>query len=117
MKFVVANSTSNKVIEVGAAAFSGDFTIYTTGVTYLTGRLTLLDFASKTFDYDPSHFTVVGFTLNVDGVTWTKVAGLLLLGLLRDEWSAHLGYHYNALRGLGAEQRFNSRQRRPGRRS
>jgi len=78
LKFVVTNSTSNKVTGAGAAAFSGDFTIDTSAVSNPTGSWTLVDVASKTFDSDPSHFTVVGFTANVDGVTWTKVAGPLL---------------------------------------
>lgn len=78
LKFVVTNSTSNKVTGTGVATFSGDFTIDTTAVSNPTGSWTLVDVASKTFDSDPSHFTVVGFTPNVDGVTWMKVAGPLL---------------------------------------
>jgi len=74
MKFGVSNVSNNSVSGGGAATFSGDFTIDTSAVTATTGTWTLVNAATLNESFT-STFTVVGFTPNVDGVTWTRIEG------------------------------------------
>jgi autotransporter-associated beta strand protein len=72
LKFVLSNTASNKVTGAGSATFDGDFTIDTSAVSVSSGTWTLVDTSTKVFS---STFTVVGYTPNVDGVTWVLNAG------------------------------------------
>jgi autotransporter-associated beta strand protein len=69
LRFVLTNGTSNKVTGAGTATLNGDFTIDTSAVAVSTGTWTLVDTTTKSFD--ATTFTVVGFTADPDGVTWT----------------------------------------------
>lgn len=71
LKFLLSNGASNKVTGFGSATFDGDFTIDTSAVSVTTGSWALVDTTTKIFG---STFTVVGFTPNVDGVTWVMTA-------------------------------------------
>ena len=74
LKFVVGNASNNSISGGATATFSGDFTIDTSAVTVATGTWTLVNAATLTESFT-STFSVVGFTPNVDGVTWTRVDG------------------------------------------
>ncbi len=74
MRFYVDESpASNLVTGTGAATFNGDFVIDASAVTGTNGYIwTLVDRASLTGEsFDPTTFNVVGFTQQLDGVTWT----------------------------------------------
>jgi len=63
---------SNRVTGAGSATFNGEFSIDTSAVTGTTGFIwTLVDRTTLTGEsFDPVNFNVIGFTPNVDGVTW-----------------------------------------------
>ena len=71
LKFVLTDGASNKITGPGTATLNGDFTIDTTAVTVTTGSWALVDTTTKSFG---STFTVVDFTPNGDGVTWSMTA-------------------------------------------
>ena len=75
LKFAVTDSNATAVTGTGTATFKGDFNIDTTAVTLTTGTWTLSNVTTQSF---VSTFTAVGFTPNVDGVTWTKTEGAKL---------------------------------------
>ena len=68
LKFVVTNSTNNKITGAGTATLDGSFTIDTSAVTVAIGSWALVDVATKTYG---GTFDVPGFTVS-SGV-WTKV--------------------------------------------
>ncbi len=74
MAFAVTDATSTSLGGTGTATLEGDFTINTSAVTLSTGTWTLVNCATLNESFT-SNFTVVGFTPNVDGVTWTKIEG------------------------------------------
>ena len=86
LKFVVTNSSANKVTGAGSATLDGTFTLDTTAVTNTSGTWALVDTTSKTFN---SNFALTGFTgpvgniytKNSGGQTWTfsKSTGVLTL--------------------------------------
>ncbi|MEI6654233.1 MAG: LamG-like jellyroll fold domain-containing protein [Verrucomicrobiota bacterium] len=77
MKFALANAgVSNKITRTGTNTvtvnLNGAFVIDTSAVTNTTGTWTLVDVAVLTETFHPTSFSVVDFTPNIDGVTWTK---------------------------------------------
>ena len=74
LKFVVTNAGSNGVTGAGTAILNGSFTLDTSAVSVTSGSWTLVNVASLTETFG-STFTMVGFTPDVDGVTWTGTAG------------------------------------------
>ena len=75
LKFIVSDTTNNRVTGTGTASLNGAISISFSAVTTTTGSWPLVNATSKTFG---SSFNVVGFTPNVDGVTWTKTEGTKL---------------------------------------
>ena len=71
LKFVVTDSTANKVTGSGSATFNGAFTVDTSAVTVLTGTWTLVDVTTRSFG---ATFGLTGFTGPVSNV-FTKVSG------------------------------------------
>ena len=72
LKFVVTDSTANKVTGAGTATMKGTFTVDTSAVTVTSGSWPLVDATTKSFD--TSTFGLTGFTGPVSNV-YTKVNG------------------------------------------
>jgi autotransporter-associated beta strand protein len=72
LTFAVSDSSQNLVGGTGTATFRGNFAINTSAVTGTTGGIWLLvDRNSLTGESFESTFSVIGFTQQGDGVTWT----------------------------------------------
>jgi autotransporter-associated beta strand protein len=86
MKFVLTDTTTNKITGGGTATLNGTFTLDTSAVTKTSGTWTLVDASTKTFG---SSFGLTGFdppvgdlyTKSAGGQTWTfdKSNGVLSL--------------------------------------
>ena len=74
LKFVITNSSNNAINGSSTVNLAGDFTIDTSAVSASTGTWTLVNAATLNETFTSS-FTVVGFTPNVNGISWTKVNG------------------------------------------
>ena len=72
LKFLVTNTTTNKVTGAGTATFGGTFTIDTSAVSNPTGSWTLVDVATKSYG---ATFTLGGEGWSKTGSVWTKPAG------------------------------------------
>ena len=106
LKFVVTNTTNNKITGNGTATttLDGAFAIDTTAVTNITGSWTLVEIANAGATFT-SNFTVTGFTAQPDGVTWQLVNGaqtwtfskstgtltLVTAGMAYETWAAAMG--------------------------
>jgi len=74
LKFVITNAGSNGVTGGGTVILNGAFTLDTTAVSVSSGSWTLVNVATLTETFG-STFTLVGFTPDIDGVTWTNNGG------------------------------------------
>jgi hypothetical protein len=74
MNFVIgASGVNNKISGTGTATFEGDFNFNLTGAGIKVGNSwTIASVTTQTF---ATTFTVVGFTADADGITWTKGIG------------------------------------------
>lgn len=68
LQFYVTESDSNRITGAGAVTLKGDIVIDTTAVSGASNLVRTL--VASQASYDPT-FTVVGFTPQPDGVTWT----------------------------------------------
>ncbi|MEI6606879.1 MAG: DUF2341 domain-containing protein, partial [Verrucomicrobiota bacterium] len=74
LKFVVTNTTANKVTGTGSATFNGMFTIDTSAVTTASSTWTLVDVTNKTYG---ATFGLTGFSGPVGNV-YSKTSGVQL---------------------------------------
>jgi uncharacterized repeat protein (TIGR02543 family) len=100
LNFVVNEiPAANMVTGVGTATFNGDFSIDTNAVTGNNGFIwTLVDRTSLTGEsFDPVTFNVIGFTPNVDGVTWemTDAKGIWTFSETTGELTLDVGNDYD----------------------
>lgn len=72
LSFVVGDNSSNRISGAGAVELRGDFAINTSAVT--PASYTSQQLVSASASYEPS-FTVIGYTQQPDGVTWTRRDG------------------------------------------
>ncbi len=73
LRFVVTNSTSNRLTGSGSVTLDGSFSIDTAAVTSSTGTWSLVDVTNLTASFGAT-FGVAGFTRSADGLTWIRTA-------------------------------------------
>ena len=71
IKFVITNTSNNRLCGSGTATLKGIFTIDTSAVTQTSGTWSLVDATALNESYDSS-FSVAGFGPSPDATTWTK---------------------------------------------
>jgi len=74
LKFVITNSSSNRIRGVGTVTLSGDFTLETSAVTAAAGTWVLVDTAALAETFTGT-FTMAGSGWSETANVWTKVEG------------------------------------------
>lgn len=74
LKFVVTDTTANKVTGTGTAVFNGDFTIDTSAVTVTSGTWSLVDASTLTETFGAT-FTIAGAGWSESAGVWSKTEG------------------------------------------